>query len=94
MIRACWCKAFVQASSVKVMSLIGQKLAQRPPYHHDTLMRPIGFIAGKEIDIGAHITDIRQTMWRITDPINADKSPCSMRQRGNFSDRIDLSDHI
>ena len=94
MIGAGRCEAFGPRTGIEEMSLIGQPVGKRPPNNHHALMRAIGFIAGKQVDIGAKRGDIRQAMGGHADTINAGDGTRRMRHRDNLGDRIFLADNV
>ena len=87
-------EAFGARVSVEEMPLIGQPVGKRAAHDHHALMRAIGLVAGKQIDISAKRSDIRQTMRGHADTIDAGDSPRRMRHRHDPGDGIFLADNV
>ena len=57
-------------------------------------MRPVGFVGGEEINVGAERAHVGKTVRRIGDAIDADKRAGVMREPRNVGDGIDLGDDV
>ena len=73
MIRTCGRETFVRNIAVKIVPLVGQDLGQCRIDDHNALMRPIGLIGGKQVDIRTKLTQIRQAVRCVGHAIDADK---------------------
>ncbi len=76
------------------MPLIWKRHAKFTAYHHDPLVRSIGFIGRKHIDIGTKRIHIRQTMRRIADAIDNHKGASVMCNLRDFGHGVDITDDI
>ena len=81
-------------AGIEEMRLIGQPVGKGTAHHHDPLMRAIGLVTGKHVDIGPQRTNISKAVWCHADAVNTGDSADGVRHLHNFGDRVFLSDDI
>jgi hypothetical protein len=76
------------------MPLIWQQFPQGAAHDRQALMRSIGLVRGKKIDIRPHRAHVEKPVRRVRYAIDTEKCTRSMGQGGDFEHRVDLSHHI
>ena len=48
-----------EITTIKIVTLIGQALRKRLSHHHDSLMRTVSFVGGKQVNVSAQVAHVR-----------------------------------
>ena len=76
------------------MPLIWERLTEVTPDHHDSLMRPIGFVRRKEVNVGAKSPNVWQSMRGVTDTIDTNTHTGLVRETCYLGGVIDLANNV
>ena len=92
----CGVQAFLRMAAVKEMALVGQHLGQAIADHHHALVHAKNLVQAKVIGVTAKLANVRQTVGRMTYPVDGNESP--RRSHANLSrpvgDRVLVPDDV